>query len=245
MESRVNLMGGRTVILTGASGGIGSVIAPTLGSLDMNIVLVGRNEEKLSRVARDTEVNGGQVLVCAVDQTEMAAADEIVRKTVDAFGGIDVLINAAGLAQNAKMEDVTEEEYDAIMLLNVKAPYFLMQKALPYLRKSDAATVINLSSVVGHRGYVNQSVYGASKHALMGWSKAVANEYYKENIRVHTISPGGVYTEMVALTRPDLKEEEMILPSSIAMIVQFLLENRHTNAVIDDVCVHRANKEPF
>ena len=130
------------------------------------------------------------------------------------------------------------------MDLNVKAPYFLTQKFLPIIEKSDYPTVINVSSVVGHSGYPNQSIYSASKHALVGWTKALANEVYKKNIRVHLISPGGVYTEMVKITRPDLTSDGMIMPSDVANVVCFLLENR-TNAVIDEILLHRVGKEPF
>ena len=89
-----------------------------------------------------------------------------------------------------------------------------------------------------------QSVYSASKHALLGFTKSLAAEYFKDNIRVHAISPGGVFTDMVRISRPDLTSDGMILSSDIADIVHFLLTHR-TNAVIDEILVHRAGKEPF
>ena len=114
----------------------------------------------------------------------------------------------------------------------------------PFLRKSSGASVINIASVVAHAGYPNQSIYTASKHALLGMTKSIAAEYFKDNIRVHAVSPGGVYTDMVKIARPDLTGEGMIMPEDIADIVHFLLANR-TNAVIDEILVHRAGKEPF
>ena len=101
-----------------------------------------------------------------------------------------------------------------------------------------------MSSVVGYKGYPNQSAYAASKHALCGFSKSLANEVYQDDIRVHIISPGGVFTEMVSIMRPDLKSDGMIMPSDIAEIVAFLINHR-SNAVIDEIRVHRAGKEPF
>ena len=120
----------------------------------------------------------------------------------------------------------------------------LHRKALPFLKKSASPTVINLASVVAHAGYPLQSVYTASKHALLGLTKSFAREYYQDGIRVHAICPGGVYTDMVKISRPDLSPEGMIMPDEIADIVRFLVENRG-NAVIDEVLVHRVNKEPF
>ena len=142
------------------------------------------------------------------------------------------------------VEETGEEVFERIMRINVKVPYFLTQAALPYLRRSKSASVINISSVVGHAGYPLQSAYAASKHAVLGFTKSLAAEVYGEGIRVHAISPGGVYTDMVKVARPDLSPEGMILPEEIAEIVLFFLANRG-NAVVDEILVHRVNKTPF
>ncbi|HHU53216.1 MAG TPA: SDR family oxidoreductase [Clostridiaceae bacterium] len=235
----------KVVILTGATGGIGQVIAKALAARNMRLMLTGRNPGKLQQLAESVRAIGGDAATCIANLFDPEAIDLIINATLTVFGNIDMLINNAGLAQNTAFADVTAEEYDRIVTLNTKAPYFLTQKALPHLLKSDFATVINIASVVAHKGYVQQSVYAASKSALLGWSKSLAAEYYKKNLRVHVISPGGVYTEMVALSRPDLMPDEMIQPEIIADTILFLLEHRHTNAVIDEIGIHRANKEPF
>ena len=130
------------------------------------------------------------------------------------------------------------------MSVNVRVPFMLMQKCLPYLKKSSYAAIVNIASIVSHAGYPLQSIYSASKHALLGLTKSVAAEYYQQGIRVHAIAPGGVYTDMVKVSRPDLKPDGMIMPEDIAEIVHFMLANR-TNAVIDEILVHRLNKQPF
>ncbi|MBO5924064.1 MAG: SDR family oxidoreductase, partial [Lentisphaeria bacterium] len=136
------------------------------------------------------------------------------------------------------------EEFDKIMAINTKAPFMMIQSMLPLLKKSAAATIINIASVVAHSGYPLQSIYTAGKHALLGMTKSLAAEYYQENIRVHAISPGGVYTDMVKVSRPDLTPDGMILPEEVADIIHFLLANRN-NAVIDEIILHRVNKQPF
>ena len=130
------------------------------------------------------------------------------------------------------------------MAINVRTPYALIKTALPTLKKSDRASIINVASVVAHAGYPNQSAYCASKHALIGFTKSLAQEVYKDGVRVHVISPGGVYTDMIKITRPDLTGEGMIMPEDIADIVEFFLKNRN-NAVVDEILVHRLGKEPF
>ena len=235
----------KTAIITGASGGIGKAISLALAGCGMNLVLVGRNEKKLRETGAAAEEHGVQTTLCRGDMRDLEFIQEILSTAKECFGGLDVLINCAGLAQHDPFEEVTPEQFDEIMAVNVRAPYFLCQKALPMLRASETAAIINICSVVAHKGYPQQSVYAASKHALLGLSKSLANEVFTDNIRVHVISPGGVYTDMVALARPDLTPEGMTLPEDIADIVQFLLEHRAADAVIDEVQVHRTNKEPF
>lgn len=236
---------GKTAIVTGASGGIGSAVCEKLASLQMNQVITGRKMDVLEKLSAKARGLGAEVMACAGDVTDSAFRKSLVQNAVERFGSLDVVINCAGIAQNQHFEEVTEEDYDRIMNLNAKAPYFLCQAALPELRKSSCATIINITSVVAHKGYPFQSAYAASKHALAGFSKSLANEVYKENIRVHLISPGGVYTPMVALARPDLTPDMVSLPEDIANIAAFYLEMRDANAIVDEIQVHRSGKEPF
>ena len=236
---------GKTAIVTGASGGIGSAVCKKLASMQISLVITGRKREVLEQLSSELREMGAEAAACAGDITDSVFCKSLPQMAVEHFGGLDVVINCAGIAQNQRFEEVTEEDFDRIMNLNAKAPYFLCQAALPELRKSPCATIINITSVVAHKGYPFQSAYAASKHALAGFSKSLANEVYKENIRVHLISPGGVYTPMVALARPDLTPDMVSLPEDIADIAAFYLKMRDANAIIDEIQVHRSGKEPF
>ena len=232
-------------IVTGASTGIGRAIAVKLGGYGMRIVLAGRREEALKETAEMVAEAGGTAAVCAGDIMDPGYTDTLLAFVKEQFGGLDVLVNNAGIGQSGPVESVTEDLFDDVMRTNVKAPVFLCQKALPLLRESKCATIINICSVVAHKGYPSQSLYAASKHALYGFSKSLANEVYKENIRVHVISPGGVFTDMIRQLRPELTAEGMTLPEDIADIAGFYLEHRMTDAVVDEIQVHRTDKEPF
>jgi 3-oxoacyl-[acyl-carrier protein] reductase len=239
-----DLLKDKVAVLTGAGGGIGSAVAERLARHGMKIVLFGgRNREKLTAAQAAVEKHSA-CLVLPGDVTEPEFITCGIAETVETFGGIDVLINNAGAAQNTPFENVSIEEFDKLMAINVRAPFLMMRAALPHLKKSEAAAIVNICSVVSHSGYPMQSIYSASKHALLGLTKSLAREYYKEGIRVHAVSPGGVYTDMVKVSRPDLSPEGMIMPGEIAAIVEFLLVNRG-NAVIDEILVHRVGKEPF
>lgn len=235
----------KVVVLTGASGGIGEVIAKRLITLGANLVLLGgRNTNKLNEIETSLKDNNIKCLAISGDITDIDFIKEAKEKILKEFNKIDILINNAGLAHNDSFLDVSEKLFDDIFALNVKAPFFITQTLLSEIKKSDSATIINIASIVGHSGYVNQSVYSASKHALIGFSKSLARETYKDGVRVHVISPGGVKTEMVKLTRPDLADSKMIDATDIADIIEFILTHR-TNAVIDEIILHRDGKEPF
>jgi len=111
--------------------------------------------------------------------------------------------------------------------------------------KSSCGTIINIASVTAHQGYGLQSAYAASKHALVGFSKALAKEYYKKGVRVHVISPGAVFTDMVKISRPDLTGEGMLLPEDIAETILYLIKMRGSASVADEIQLHRETKEPF
>ena len=238
-------LNGRTALITGAGGGIGKAIAMRLADMGVNVILFGGNKlEKLEAVANSAREKGVIVEIFPGDLTDAQFIIDGFNAVMQKFTAIDILINNAGVAYNADFDKTSVETFDKIMGVNARAPYILTQQALPILRKSDRASIINIASVVAHAGYPFQSAYAASKHALLGFTKSLAAEVYKEGIRVHAISPGGVYTDMVKVSRPDLTGEGMISPEEIADIVEFLLKNRG-NAVIDEILVHRLGKEPF
>ena len=235
---------GKVAVITGASGGIGSAIVKKFASLGLNLVLCGRSQGKLDEVRAACEALGSQVLTITGDVTADSFSGELMDAVQARFGGLDILVNNAGMALSCPLEQTTRDQFDQIMTLNARTPYFLCQAALPLLRQSDHATILNIASVVGHKGYPLQSAYAASKHALIGLSKSLANEVYADGIRVHVIAPGAVFTDMVRISRPDLSDEGMILAEDIAEVAAFFITHR-TNAVIDEIQVHRAGKAPF
>ena len=234
----------KVAVITGAGGGIGRATAELLAKSRMKLVLLGGNNLKKLAETEALVSSHTDCLVLAGDLTDLSFLKQGIEQAAAHFGAVDVLINNAGAALNCSFEEVTEEQFDRLMNIDIKVPFFLTQAAMPYLKQSKSATIINIASVTGHIGYPNQSVYSAAKHAMMGFTKSLANEYYDQNIRVHAICPGGVYTDMIRIARPDLTADGMILPEDIAEMILFLLEHRG-NAVIDEINVHRVNKAPF
>ena len=236
---------GCRAILTGAGGGIGRVIAVALAKEGVKTVLFGgNNKEKLEKTAKLVKENGGECVIISGNLTDDKFLSVGFKKAVSELGGLDILINNAGMAYNCDFDKTAIEVYDKIMNINARVPFYLSQLAISELLKSNHATIINIASVVAHQGYPYQSAYSASKHALLGFTKSLAQEVFEKGVRVHAISPGGVYTDMIKISRPDLTSDGMIMPEDIANTVMFLLNNR-TNAVIDEIILHRSGKTPF
>ena len=233
------MLGGKTALVTGGGGGIGREIAARLKAAGANVAICGRNVEKLEAAAHAI----GGALTLPGDLLDDTYVQSCVDRTVETFGGLDILINNAGVALSKPFAETTIEDFDRVMATNVRAPFILIRSALPHLRKA-RGRVINIASVVAHKGYPLQSAYAASKHALLGLSKSLANELYEDGVRVHVISPGGVYTDMAKVARPDLSPDGLISAAEVADAVMFLL-SLDKNAVIDEICLHRQGKAPF
>ncbi len=223
-------------LVTGASRGIGRTIALELAKSGYDLALVGRDHASLEETA--SMVSGPRVSLITADLSDPASAKYIVDETVSALGGLDLLVNCAGVPQKGPFTEVTPEEWDRVFAVNARAPFFICQAALEPLKKSSKPIVINISSVVGFKGYINQSVYSSSKHALAGFTKVFAKEVQPFGIRVHLISPGGVATEMVKKMRPDINPSELIDPEEIAEIVRFIV-TRKGAGTIDQFYIRR------
>ncbi|MFP4697347.1 MAG: SDR family NAD(P)-dependent oxidoreductase [Eubacteriales bacterium] len=235
---------GKVAIVTGASKGIGRSIALSLANEGINTALIARSYDKLIQLEKEINEIGSKTYVCEADLSKISTPLKVVKETIDFYGRLDILINNAGVIKSATLKDTTVNDWDMHMNLNARAPFLLSKEAIPYLKESEMPTIINISSVVGTKGYVNQGAYTASKHALMGWTKVLAQEVFDDDIRVHVISPGGVSTEMMAEAKPELSSSMLMAPKEVANIIMFLLKNRG-NAVIDDVKVRRFSSKPW
>jgi NAD(P)-dependent dehydrogenase (short-subunit alcohol dehydrogenase family) len=192
LGARPDGLGGRTVVVTGAGTGIGHGIAALLLREGANVVAVGRREEPLA--ALQTVADGDLVAVVARDLTLPSSVEEIVAVAVDRFGGIDGVVNNAGRARFAALEDVADEDFTTMFTINLWAPVALTRAALPHLRRREGS-VVNVSSVGGALPMPGRSLYGASKAALNSLTRSLAREL-APTVRVNAVLPGPVQTPM-------------------------------------------------
>ena len=192
----------------------------------------------------EIQETGGEAKVFPADLADADAPRLLVSSVVETFGGLDILINNAGAAIGRPISGTTVEEWDRLMAINARAPFLLCREALPHLKKSGRGRIVNISSVVGYKGYANQGAYTASKHALAGFTKVLAQEVMADGIRVHLVSPGGVDTQLASHMRPDLDRSGLTTPEEVAEAIVFLL-CQDGNAIIDEVNIRRPGKSPW
>ena len=235
---------GKVALVTGAGRGIGRSIALRLAVNGANVSLAARTESQLRAVQEEIEASGAEAACFPTDVSRELDVIRLVRDTIDRFDRLDILVNNAGIGVFRLLAETTTEEWDRVMAVNVRGPFLLCREALPYLKQRERSFVINITSVVGLKGYANQAAYSASKHAVMGMTKAFAREVQADDVRVHAICPGGVDTELAGQARPDLDRSVLIQPDDIADIVLFLV-TREGNAVVDQIDVRRAVSTPW
>jgi 3-oxoacyl-[acyl-carrier protein] reductase len=235
---------GKVAIVTGSGRGIGRSIALTLARSGARVSLAARTETQLEAVQAEIKAFGGQAVGFPTDITREVEVVSLIRNTVERFGRLDILVNNAAVGVFEALVETTTEQWDQIFAVNTRGPFLLCREAIPYLRQQEQAFIINISSVVGVKGYANQAAYSASKHALMGMTSALAKEVHEDGIRVHAVCPGGVDTQLIAQARPDLDRSVLMQTQEIADIVLFLV-TRQGNAVIDEIHVRRSASTPW
>ena len=234
----------KVALVTGASRGIGRSVAISLAKEGAIVVAAARDSEMLKESCRVIEEAGGQALVSTVELSNENSIRKLMETVTEKFGRLDVLVNNAGITLSSVLEETTTDDWDRLMAVNVRGAFVLCREAVGLLRQAQPGVIVNISSVVGVKGYAKQIAYTASKHAMRGMSIAMAEELKESNVRVHVICPGGVDTEMVSRVRPDINKDELIQPEEIAELVLYLVS--HTgNAIVDEIRVRRATSGPW
>lgn len=236
-------LAGQVAIVTGASRGIGRAIALALAEEGAHLILAARSLHDLCRVQAEIEALGGRAQVAQADVSCEEDVRSVVRIAENA-GRLDILVNCAGVGVFGPLAATSTAEWDRAMAVNVRGPFLMCREALPLMAKNKIGCIVNIASVVGVKGYINQGAYTASKHALMGLTKVLAQEAQPMGIRVHAVCPGGVDTDMAAQARPDLDRSILIKPEEIADLVLLLVKQRGL-AIVDQINVRRSSSAPW
>jgi NAD(P)-dependent dehydrogenase (short-subunit alcohol dehydrogenase family) len=220
---------GKVALVTGAAGGIGAATARRFGREGALVVVNDAKPDGLEAVASDVRAAGSQALVVAGDVTKKADCELMVGAAVREFGRLDILINNAGINRDAMAAKMTEEQWDAVLAVNLKGTFLCAQAALPGMRERGWGRVVNTSSI-GSLGNIGQANYAASKAGVIGLTKTLALEYAKYGVTVNAVAPGPVMTAMLAGVPDAIKEKIIAMvpvgriaaPDEIASVHVFL-----------------------
>jgi NAD(P)-dependent dehydrogenase (short-subunit alcohol dehydrogenase family) len=230
---------GKSVIITGAASGMGRASAQRFGGEGAQVWCADINGEGAEETAAMINDAGGVARHSRFDVTDVSQCRDLVAAAVEAFGGLDILGNIAGLGGTTTVADETEEHWNLVMSVNINGPFFLSQAALPHLLERKG-NIVNISSTAGLIGQAYMSSYCASKHALIGLTRTMALEFGRKGLRVNAICPGGTNTAFLGgFNLPEDAENDLL------MRVSFLPDFAEPEDIANMVCFVASDEAKF
>jgi 3-oxoacyl-[acyl-carrier protein] reductase len=229
-EKTLELLG-KVALVTGAAQGIGRAIALLLAQKGADIVVSDINLEKAEETAREIEAIGRRAMAIRADVSNTNDVEHMVEAILERFGQIDILVNNAGIARDKLLLRMTEEDWDAVLDINLKGTFNCTKTVIRHMSKQRSGRIVNIASVVGEMGNAGQANYSASKAGVIGFTKTIAREFASRGITVNAIAPGYIVTPMTDALPEKAKEElkRMIpmerlgQPEDVAQAVLFLV----------------------
>lgn len=188
---------GKTVLISGSTTGIGEACARVFADSGASVMVSGRNEERGQAVVQSIRLSGGQAEFTPVDLHSRVACDGLLTATIERFGRIDVLVNNAGILYTANALETSDEQWLDTFAINVNAVFYLSRAAVRFMRQTGGGAIVNVASEWGLNGEPNHVAYCASKGAVVQLTRCMALDHAKDNIRVNSVCPGEIHTQMV------------------------------------------------
>ena len=217
---------GKTALVTGGGRGLGKAVALALAAEGVNVAITGRNENNLKSVAAEIESKGVKSSYSVFDVTDKKQVFISLEKLQNDFGKFDILINNAGIAAFGGILEMDDEQWEDIVKTNLFGPYYVVKAVVPGMVEKKSGDVVNISSTAGLKGNALTSAYSASKFGLIGMSESMMFELRKQNIRVTTLTPSTISTDMAKtdLKITDGNPEKVLQPEDFAELVVDLLK---------------------
>ncbi len=220
----------RVALITGASRGIGRAIALRFAQEGARLACLATHEERLQSLSKELEALGAECLPLVGNVADIPTCENAVEQTLQKWGKLDILVNNAGIARDQLLIKMTEEEWDEVLTVNLKATAFLTRSALRPMLKARYGRIINMSSVIGLHGQAGQSNYAASKSAIIGFTLSIAREYGPRGITCNAIAPGFIETDMTRRLPPEMSDPKNLRiplgrlgkPEDVAGVAAFL-----------------------
>jgi NAD(P)-dependent dehydrogenase (short-subunit alcohol dehydrogenase family) len=213
----------KVVLVTGGGRGLGEAVCHTLASAGASVVVADIRDKLVQKVAGEIQANGLQAMPLVIDVTDEAQAEAAINKIVSQYGRLDALINNAGTDVTVSIEELSIQDWDRIIAVNLRAPFILSKFALPIMKEQGSGHIINISSTAAKRAWANASAYHASKWGLLGFSHALHVEARPHNVKVTALVAGGMQTPFLLDRFPDIDISKLQDPKNVAATIRFLL----------------------
>ena len=232
---------GKNALITGGGRGLGKAVAVALANEGVNVGITGRNEESLKTTVAELEKLGVKAAYSVFDVEEMAQVEQGVASIASQLGGIDILINNAGVGDFGSFEDMPVQTWEKVMKVNLFGVYYVAKATLPYLKQNKEGDIVNVASTAGLKGGPNMSAYCASKAAVISLSQSLMAELRKFNIRVITLTPSTIATDMsIEGKLTDGNPEKVLQPEDFAEWVRDILK-MNRRAMIANASIFSTN----
>ena len=227
-------LSGKTALVTGASRGIGRAIALRLAEDGAKVALnFSSNISKAEEVKAAIEASGGTAMLVQGDISNFAVVTELIKKVVDEWGRLDILINNAGITRDNLLLKMSEDDFDKVIATNLKGVFNCTKAVTKMMMKQRGGRIVNMSSVVGLKGNISQANYAAAKAGIIGFTKSAARELAARGVTVNAVAPGFINTDMTAALSEKVKEVmmqeipagRMGTPEDVANAVAFLVSD--------------------
>jgi len=227
----------KNCLITGASGGIGKEIAMLLGDAGCNLFLTGRNKEKLEKTIQDINSNEIKISSYVGDLSEKKDLQNLINSVRQNFQQIDIIINCAGMFLIKSVSESSIDDFEKTFDINVKLPFLLSKEFVSDMILKKWGRIVNVGSSSSYSGFKNGTVYCASKHAVLGLSRALHSELKENNVRVLCLSPGSTKTEMAKIST-DQDFNTFLDPKEVAKFVEFLI-SFDNELIVDEIRLNR------
>jgi NADP-dependent 3-hydroxy acid dehydrogenase YdfG len=219
----MNNVNGKVILVTGSAQGLGAAICKTMAEDGAKVIATDVNESKLEKMVNEISGSGGNIKSYSMNVADEKNVEEVINKIIEEYGNIDAVINNAGIDFTKSIEEISYDEWNKVIQVNLTGPFNVSKAVYPYMKKNGSGHIVNITSTAAKRAWPNASAYHASKWGLLGLSHALHSEARKDHIKVTALVAGGMQTPFILERFPEVDPNVLQDPKNVAETIKYVL----------------------
>jgi NADP-dependent 3-hydroxy acid dehydrogenase YdfG len=219
----MNNVNGKIILVTGGGQGLGAAICRTMAEDGAKVIAVDVNEAKLQNTVKEISDSGGNIKSYSMNVGDEKNVEEVINQIIKEYGNIDAVINNAGIDYTKSIEEISYDEWNQVIKVNLTGPFNVSKAVYPFMKKNGSGHIVNITSTAAKRAWPNASAYHASKWGLLGFSHALHSEARKDNIKVTALIAGGMQTPFILERFPEVDPDVLQDPKNVAETIKYIL----------------------